>query len=152
MYFFFLMIRRPPRSTRTATLFPYTTLFRSYDALAETEMPRRASVRDRQCDGGVAGHAELGVHRGRRASGPRQVEACGRAEIQHDRIARRHSPLVDEHRTVQNEQGVPPVGPPGQPNSTRLGRGGQPRRASTEQQTLNHQVAQTEPTAARTTP
>src|SRR3546814_14316894 len=30
--FFFLMIRRPPRSTRTDTLFPYTTLFRSADA------------------------------------------------------------------------------------------------------------------------
>src|SRR6056297_1154569 len=30
--FFFLMIRRPPRSTRTDTLFPYTTLFRSRDA------------------------------------------------------------------------------------------------------------------------
>src|SRR3546814_18453033 len=29
MLFFFLMIRRPPRSTRTDTLFPYTTLFRS---------------------------------------------------------------------------------------------------------------------------
>src|SRR3546814_16463064 len=27
--FFFLMIRHPPRSTRTDTLFPYTTLFRS---------------------------------------------------------------------------------------------------------------------------
>src|SRR3546814_18388907 len=27
--FFFLVIRRPPRSTRTDTLFPYTTLFRS---------------------------------------------------------------------------------------------------------------------------
>src|SRR3546814_6884574 len=26
---FFLMIRRPPRATRTDTLFPYTTLFRS---------------------------------------------------------------------------------------------------------------------------
>src|SRR3546814_6982607 len=31
--FFFLMIRRPPRSTRTDTLFPYTTLFRSLDEL-----------------------------------------------------------------------------------------------------------------------
>src|SRR3546814_4390075 len=29
MSFFFLMIRRPPRSTRTDTLFPYTTRFRS---------------------------------------------------------------------------------------------------------------------------
>src|SRR3546814_3690272 len=27
--YFFLMIRRPPRSTRTDTLFPYTTLFRT---------------------------------------------------------------------------------------------------------------------------
>src|SRR3546814_8159474 len=30
---FFLMIRRPPRSTRTDTLFPYTTLFRSHAAV-----------------------------------------------------------------------------------------------------------------------
>src|SRR3546814_10078783 len=30
--FVFLMIRRPPRSTRTDTLFPYTTLFRSHTA------------------------------------------------------------------------------------------------------------------------
>src|SRR3546814_16261505 len=29
LFFCFLMIRRPPRSTRTDTLFPYTTLFRS---------------------------------------------------------------------------------------------------------------------------
>src|SRR3546814_7581854 len=29
IFFFCLMIRRPPRSTRTDTLFPYTTLFRS---------------------------------------------------------------------------------------------------------------------------
>src|SRR3546814_2545411 len=35
--FFFLMIRRPPRSTRTDTLFPYTTLFRSL-------LPLRLSV------------------------------------------------------------------------------------------------------------
>src|SRR3546814_14897741 len=33
MSVFFLMIRRPPRSTRTDTLFPYTTLFRSSDLL-----------------------------------------------------------------------------------------------------------------------
>src|SRR5216110_3593548 len=30
-FFFFLMIRRPPRSTQAHTLFPYTTLFRSLD-------------------------------------------------------------------------------------------------------------------------
>src|SRR3546814_14176023 len=45
--FFFLMIRRPPRSTRTDTLFPYTTLFRSSrrnpDNRARRRHRRRAS-------------------------------------------------------------------------------------------------------------
>src|SRR5881409_4414155 len=31
------MIRRPPRSTRETTLFPYTTLFRSLDARIDIE-------------------------------------------------------------------------------------------------------------------
>src|SRR3546814_1967908 len=34
-YLFFLMIRRTPKSTRTDTLFPYTTLFRSMARLGE---------------------------------------------------------------------------------------------------------------------
>src|SRR3546814_1109406 len=34
---FFLMIRRPPRSSRTDTLFPYTTLFRSMSLARETD-------------------------------------------------------------------------------------------------------------------
>src|SRR3546814_17930754 len=37
---FFLMIRRPPRSTRTDTLLPYTTLFRSYHAWGEDFVDR----------------------------------------------------------------------------------------------------------------
>src|SRR3546814_6926496 len=36
MLIFFLMLRRPPRSTRTDTLFPYTTLFRSYPTTRST--------------------------------------------------------------------------------------------------------------------
>src|SRR3546814_20915083 len=36
-FIFFLMIRRPPRSTRTDTLFPYTTLFRS---IADEELTK----------------------------------------------------------------------------------------------------------------
>src|SRR3546814_15536370 len=35
LLFFFLMIRRPPRSTRTDTLFPYRTLFRSAEGLLD---------------------------------------------------------------------------------------------------------------------
>src|SRR3546814_20709673 len=38
---FFVMIRRPPRSTRTDTLFPYTTLFRS-QGLSDYRRRRRA--------------------------------------------------------------------------------------------------------------
>src|SRR3546814_2299980 len=38
--FVFLMIRRPPRSTRTDTLFPYTTLFRSQGLLAARRRER----------------------------------------------------------------------------------------------------------------
>src|SRR3546814_5216089 len=40
------MLRRPPRSTRTDTLFPYTTLFRSGNDDAISEGGRRAVGRD----------------------------------------------------------------------------------------------------------
>src|SRR3546814_1785372 len=40
MCFFFLMIRRPPRSTRTDTLFPYTTLFRSAGSRIRSRVTR----------------------------------------------------------------------------------------------------------------
>src|SRR3546814_10206271 len=39
------MIRRPPRSTRTDTLFPYTTLFRSHDASAFDQAQQHATRR-----------------------------------------------------------------------------------------------------------
>src|SRR6059036_4147261 len=40
LYFFFLMIRRPPRPTQPTTLFPYTTLFRSPKEFApEPQLP-----------------------------------------------------------------------------------------------------------------
>src|SRR3546814_16664058 len=37
--FFFLMLRRPPRSTRTDTLFPYTPLFRSGSIKHDVSVP-----------------------------------------------------------------------------------------------------------------
>src|SRR3546814_10610218 len=43
---FFLMIRRPPRSTRTDTLFPYTTLFRSRRPRRVALKKERGSTRD----------------------------------------------------------------------------------------------------------
>src|SRR3546814_15955750 len=50
VYFVFLMNRRPPRSTRTDTLFPYTTLFRSRPREIDDEIGdllRRADPPDR---------------------------------------------------------------------------------------------------------
>src|SRR3546814_12708079 len=44
MCFFCLMIRRPPRSTRTDTRFPYTTLFRSKSILQQSKIPAIAPV------------------------------------------------------------------------------------------------------------
>src|SRR3546814_13363845 len=44
-FVFFLIIRRPPRSTRTDTLFPYTTLFRSIQSFSsEDEVIERANA------------------------------------------------------------------------------------------------------------
>src|SRR5260221_2900159 len=45
LFFFFLMIRRPPRST----LFPYTTLFRSQGCLSTKPLPRSTSWRLAPC-------------------------------------------------------------------------------------------------------
>src|SRR3546814_8329187 len=53
------MIRRPPRSTRTDTLFPYTTLFRS---AADIGKEADADLRHGQ-QGAVAGDAMAAVHR-----------------------------------------------------------------------------------------
>src|SRR3546814_4463115 len=52
------MIRRPPRSTRTDTLFPYTTLFRS-DRQGALHRPRAALD-----GGGLRGAREDGLPRG----------------------------------------------------------------------------------------
>src|SRR3546814_5237907 len=44
------MIRRPPRSTRTDTLFPYTTLFRSSDVVQHSARPPRVRFDDAVLD------------------------------------------------------------------------------------------------------
>src|SRR3546814_18052190 len=51
-----LMIRRPPRSTRTDTLFPYTTLFRSQRAAADMDVVRAAGMKS--IDLGLRGSRE----------------------------------------------------------------------------------------------
>src|SRR3546814_16479310 len=45
VFLFFLMVQLPPSSTRTDTLFPYTTPFRSpYDALTALAPDRRTAI------------------------------------------------------------------------------------------------------------
>src|SRR3546814_14487913 len=60
--FFFLMIRRPPRPTRTDTPFPYTTLFRSQrgDIVDRFDQRHRAvgQLAQRADDLGMAGMAD----------------------------------------------------------------------------------------------
>src|SRR3546814_11811987 len=58
---FFLMIRRPPRSTRTDTLFPYTTLFRSHQVTPDADVELIVTDRrhaDPDAQGRRAGRSE----------------------------------------------------------------------------------------------
>src|SRR3546814_19158361 len=58
--FVFLMIRRPPRSTRTDTLFPYTTLFRSGGENVAAEIDHQHGERGRD-RGEIDRHHDRGV-------------------------------------------------------------------------------------------
>src|SRR6184192_4685518 len=68
------MIRRPPRSTRRLTLFPYTTLFRSEGG---GDVGNRPRLFDRSARGDPACHCAAGGSRarGRELTG-RRVRAC----------------------------------------------------------------------------
>src|SRR3546814_17735375 len=103
------MIRRPPRSTRTDTLFPYTTLFRSFLGTAPAEPHQRPArpVEDRGRQAGTVGgdrRSRLadrplpGVHRGPGAEQRPYPDAAGRA-----------GPAGPELRRPQDEAG------PGEP-------------------------------------
>src|SRR3546814_12179363 len=82
---FFLMIRRPPRSTRTDTLFPYTTLFRSAVAKVMAPLPGiRPADQDREF---VAAEARCGV-------GPVQQGGHARHDLAQDLVAGRMAEIV----------------------------------------------------------
>src|SRR3546814_4995281 len=56
---FFLMRRRPPRSTRTDTLFPYTTLFRSNKLYVEIENPAVATAANPRAQAAIPGGSNV---------------------------------------------------------------------------------------------
>src|SRR3546814_7731195 len=70
--FFFLIIRRPPISTRTDTLFPYTTLFRSLGAMGWRGRRSRPSALLRGEEGPLGLRSRL---RGREGVGAGEGEA-----------------------------------------------------------------------------
>src|SRR3546814_11383580 len=128
---FFVMIRRPPRSTRTDTLFPYTTLFRSLAqrraALAArprvpadrrrvlARRPRAVAERRRT---GAAGFGRdqpeerAATHRSRLLARRHTVLAHRRAARADRRRARAHRRGVISHRIVHRPDRAPT--PPGQ--------------------------------------
>src|SRR3546814_2896775 len=65
--FFFLLIRRPPRSTRTDTLFPYTTLFRSRGHGRGVRVPALSVDEHPAWVDGSIGHAARAPPRHRRS-------------------------------------------------------------------------------------
>src|SRR3546814_3273732 len=73
---FFLMLRRPPRSTRTDTLFPYTTLFRSSCRIDEPvdAAHRPCTALERRIDASAAGDVAMKVGG---ATWPRFVRSFG---------------------------------------------------------------------------
>src|SRR3546814_19097355 len=97
------MIPRPPRSTRTDTLFPYTTLFRSLAVRGAEEEIGGAILRESEAaDRGAVGRAQFDpdaiVERHRIGTGARAflcvIEQAGLAEPGRDRRGR----AFDRHR------------------------------------------------------
>src|SRR3546814_13231756 len=127
------MIRRPPRSTRTDTLFPYTTLFRSKHQLrlrhqcdvsavfdADARLPHRQPLADlyrgrladqHRTDGARAEKIGLSLdrHRAARALGQRQESADGAAAIRerHDHSAMDASPRAADYGAHRPLAGAP---------------------------------------------
>src|SRR3546814_10939427 len=120
------MIRRPPRSTRTDTLFPYTTLFRSGDAGKRQGQPRRLDTgwqEQRQHDD----RHEQDRHQRQatpeldkaRSDQPQGRQARGAREREQDRERKRK-----HERATAEEQGEREAAPPpgGRTEARRVGK------------------------------
>src|SRR3546814_11246710 len=128
-FFVFLIIRRTPRSTRTDTLFPFTTLFRS---LSAAEMSARSSMASPTMTSSP-GRASGPLQPERLSSGKQRVASCRSSS----RLSSRHllpgpnalavRPLLEmsvlgvaagpEAKLAQQHPGLRPVGPEAQPRA-----------------------------------
>src|SRR3546814_19013868 len=94
MCYFFLMVRRPPRHTRTDTLFPYTTLFRS---LQKARCAMRTSAPTPTADP-LPYYSQGGAPDGR-------VETHGNLRLRSEAIARFDALLHEIHPDAAREIG-----------------------------------------------
>src|SRR3546814_13963702 len=95
------MIRRPPRSTRTDTLFPYTTLFRSGNEALEplvTDRARRAIG-----FGQRRGYSQLVAHEQRQRFEHHPDVAPARADFPRDPVEPRLQKIVDRKSVVEGK-------------------------------------------------
>src|SRR3546814_6251862 len=119
--FFFLMIRRPPSSTRTDTLFPYTTLFRSPDInppfLHQSGRPGfliRAALATTMagvwglssgfelCESAPMPGKEEYLHSEKNELGPRDWKAPGNIIAEINRLNR----ILNEHPALKTQLGI----------------------------------------------
>src|SRR3546814_3842339 len=94
VFFFFLMIRRPPRSTRTDTLFPYTTLFRSKKEAARGRCRPRTRARQSHGRAGFGGRL---CHMGPWPWRGRPGRGRGVLQHRHDRLSGSDDRRSEEH-------------------------------------------------------
>src|SRR3546814_3934053 len=98
--FFFLMIRLPPRSTRTDTLVPYTTLFRSLGETAAVACAAlgKAAVGDHADEPAAVQHVQRVALEPRHAlhsAGRRVGRKIERMRLRHHAVAGEHAGAVD---------------------------------------------------------
>src|SRR3546814_1841469 len=85
-HLFFLMIRRPPRTTRTDTLFPDTTLFRSPSTT--TSLPMRSTPTARRCKNCLAAAVALPRSSMARSIASSATTAWSKHVTTHSRLSR----------------------------------------------------------------
>src|SRR3546814_15231339 len=98
------MIRRPPRSTRTDTLFPYTTLFRSYGEIVADEKVSEAQLALEPLHQVQDLRLHRDVERRGRLVANQELRVAGQSAGDGDALALPAGELVRELRAVRRRQ------------------------------------------------
>src|SRR3546814_21168547 len=110
------MIRRPPRSTRTDTLFPYTTLFRAWFSICSTSISENDYSPPQSTGKGSAGerHDQRRRKAGERiggdgVAGPQRTRERGRGRAQQRAQRGQRHARHQTGRETGRERGCPYV-------------------------------------------